>query len=144
MSAREQEYRAEADDEHERGIEALAVLSYWTSEFPGRTPEELAGELEQAKDYERQRNHWRTEYKTLELAGDALVKQRDALLAANARLVAALHRVIALQLCTAGGGRCYPMFDGEGNPIGEESVDPIGVIKAMVHEAIDSLQEIVK
>jgi hypothetical protein len=144
MSAREQEYRAEAADERQRAMEAEAVLSYWTAEFPGRTPEEVAGELEQAKDYERQRNHWRTEYKTLELAGDALVKQRDALTADNARLVAALDRIIAIQPRTAGGGCCYPMFDGEGNPMGEQPVDPIGVIKAMVHEAIDSLQDVAK
>jgi len=37
--------------------------------------------------------HWRAEYKTLEAAGDALVKQRDSLKEENARLVATLVNI---------------------------------------------------
>jgi len=44
-----QEYRAEADEERERAIEAETELARWKEAFPGKTPDEVAGEIEELK-----------------------------------------------------------------------------------------------
>lgn len=54
-------------------------------------------------------------------------------------LVEALEKIIGLQPCLEGGGCFYPMHDGEGNYIGEQTVDPIGVINGMVQFAADAM-----
>jgi len=70
------------------------------------------------------------------------IKERDQLKAElakakieNLKLSAALQAIINLEPCMAGGVCLYPMFDGEGNPIGEQNVDPLGVIQQMVDAA---------
>lgn len=51
----------------------------------------------------------------------------------------ALESIIKQQPCCEGGGCFYPMHDGEGNYIGENNVDPLGVIQGMVQTAQDAL-----
>jgi hypothetical protein len=52
----------------------------------------------------------------------------------------ALENIIKQQPCCDEGGGCfYPVYDGEGNYIGEQHVDPLGVIQGMVQTAQDAL-----
>ena len=51
------------------------------------------------------------------------------------RLRSAMQSIINQQPCCEGGGCFYPMHDGEGNYIGEQNVDPLGVIQGMVQTA---------
>lgn len=50
-------------------------------------------------------------------------------------MTVALEAVIGQQPCCEGGGCFYPIHDGEGNPIGEQNIDPISVIGGMVQTA---------
>ena len=52
--------------------------------------EECLAEIERLQ---ADRDHWRAEYKTLELAGDELHKQRDQLQAEKDRLIAANYEL---------------------------------------------------
>lgn len=52
----------------------------------------------------------------------------------------ALENIIKQQPCCEGGGCFYPVHDGEGNYIGEQNVDPLGVIQGMVQTAQEALE----
>lgn len=56
----------------------------------------------------------------------------------------ALENIVKQQPCCEGGGCFYPMHDGDGNYIGEQNVDPLGVIQGMVQTAQDALTPNVK
>lgn len=53
----------------------------------------------------------------------------------------ALENIIQQQPCCDGGGCFYPVYDGDGNYIGEQNVDPLGVIQGMVQTAQDALTQ---
>ena len=55
-------------------------------------------------------------------------------------LRSALLEIINQQPCIEGGGCFYPMHDGEGNYIGQNHIDPIGVIQGMVETAKRALE----
>ena len=55
------------------------------------------------------------------------------------RLRSKMQQIINQQPCCDGGGCFYPVYDGEGNYIGEQNVDPLGVIQSMVQTAICAL-----
>ena len=51
------------------------------------------------------------------------------------------HHIIGQQPChDSGGGVFCPYFDGDGNEIGIERVDPIDVVQRMVRTAEEALQ----
>ena len=55
----------------------------------------------------------------------------------------ALKSIINQQPCFEGGGCFYPMHDGDGNFLGDNHVDAVGVIQVMVQtaqEALDALE----
>ena len=53
----------------------------------------------------------------------------------------ALKSIINQQPCFEGGGCFYPMHDGDGNFIGDQTVDPVSVICGMVQTAQDALEQ---
>lgn len=57
------------------------------------------------------------------------------------RFRTALENIMTQQPCLEGGGCFYPMFDGDGEYIGEQNVDPISVIGGMVETAQDALSK---
>jgi hypothetical protein len=54
----------------------------------------------------------------------------------------ALESIVKQQPCCEGGECFYPMYDGEGDYIGEQNVDPLLVIQRMVQTAQDALTQV--
>jgi hypothetical protein len=57
------------------------------------------------------------------------------------RLQTALQKIASLAPCIHEGRCFYPMFDQDGEPVGEQDVDPIAVIGEMQGIASDALQD---
>ena len=57
-------------------------------------------------------------------------------------LIGAIRKISNIQPCMNDGGCFYPQTDGEGNPIGDQNVDPLGVIQSMCEVANNAIHEI--
>lgn len=57
-----------------------------------------------------------------------------------AKMSEALDKIVKITPCLDHGSCYYPMHDGDGNPTGEQGVDPVGVITDMCHIASEALE----
>lgn len=73
------------------------------------------------------------------LTGKLFIEATDEIVRLYAIMTTALEDVVKQQPCCDGGGCFYPTYDGEGNHVSEQNVDPLTVIQGMVQTAQDAL-----